>query len=138
MRLRPSLSALAVKAAGPATLIALALVACESGGGDSSYVTGSGSSAVCSQQTTCGACTPVLGCGWCYNSDGTGTCAASPDQCPTQVFTWTWNPDGCLVLAEAGVAAEEAQAPVLDGSAETGTDGNASADSGAEGGGPAD
>jgi hypothetical protein len=100
----------------PATLIALALVACEGeGGGSVSYVAGGGSSADCNRYTACGACTPVVGCGWCYNSDGTGTCAASPDLCPTPSFTWTWNPSGCLVLAEAGVATGDAEVTSPDG-----------------------
>jgi|SRR5580704_1189635 hypothetical protein len=63
----------------------------------------------CRQFASCGTCTPVNGCGWCFDSDGTGMCAASPDECATPVFSWTWNPDGCRVPADAGTA----QSPAL-------------------------
>lgn len=87
-----------------ASFIALALGACGNDGGSASFGQGGGDS--CSQFSSCSACTPVNGCGWCYNSDGTGNCAAGPDLCATATssFYWTWNPSGCHVTAEAGVA----------------------------------
>jgi len=94
------------------SFVALLFGACanESGGGPPSYWGGADYAADCSQFASCNACTPINGCGWCYNSDGTGTCAASPDQCPTQSFSWTWDPDGCRVVADADV--EPASTPV--------------------------
>jgi hypothetical protein len=88
----------------PLALLGLAAVACET---SDSYQTGgvAGGSVDCSQYTSCSTCTPVLGCGWCYDSDGRGLCTSGPDQCPTTRFTWTWNPDGCQLPADAGVAA---------------------------------
>ncbi len=84
-------------------LAALVLGACESNSDDgfagySAYYDG------CRQFTSCGTCTPVNGCGWCFDSDGTGMCAASPDECATPVFSWTWNPSGCRVPASVGAA----------------------------------
>jgi hypothetical protein len=34
-------------------------------------------------------------------------CAASPDQCGTMEFTWTWNPTGCPGV-DASVAPADA------------------------------
>jgi hypothetical protein len=62
----------------------------------------------CAVYTSCGTCTPVPGCGWCYNADGTGTCAPDPDGCTTPSFSWTWEPNGCRVGAEAGVVSYDA------------------------------
>jgi hypothetical protein len=90
--------------AAPLALLALAAVACETSA-DSQSGGLAGSAVDCTQYTSCGTCTPVLGCGWCYDSDGRGLCAWGPDQCPTTRFTWTWNPDGCAVVADAGVGA---------------------------------
>jgi hypothetical protein len=86
---------------------ALVLGACESNSGDDSagYAGYAGPhSDGCSQFSSCGTCTPVDGCGWCFDSDGTGMCAASPDECATPIFSWTWNPNGCRVPADAGTA----------------------------------
>jgi hypothetical protein len=55
----------------------------------------------CRQYASCGTCTPVLGCGWCFDSDGTGECVSTPAACSTPVFSWTWNPSGCRVPADA-------------------------------------
>jgi hypothetical protein len=104
---------------------AIALGACESDPGDSGggygyYRDG------CGQFASCGTCTPVNGCGWCFDSDGNGLCAASPDECATPAFSWTWNPSGCRVPAAAGtgstvdagtvtVGEDAALAPEVDG-----------------------
>jgi hypothetical protein len=105
-----------------ASLIAIALGACGTdGGGDDG---GPNLPSYCGQFTTCGTCTPQNGCGWCYNDDGTGTCAPSPDACPTLAFSWTWDPDGCRVTAEASVVPEStATLPALPeaGTPEAGT-----------------
>jgi hypothetical protein len=83
---------------------ALILGACETDSGNDSagYGYGYGYGGGCHQFGSCGTCTPVEGCGWCFDSDGTGMCAASPDECATPVFSWTWNPAGCRVPADAG------------------------------------
>jgi hypothetical protein len=80
---------------------AIALGACESDSGDSGGGYGYYPDA-CRQFASCGTCTPVNGCGWCFDADGTGLCAASPDECVTPAFSWTWNPDGCRVPAGTG------------------------------------
>jgi hypothetical protein len=84
---------------------ALVVGACENdsaddGGGGYAYAYHD----ACHQFASCGTCTPVNGCGWCFDSNGTGICAASPDECATPVFSWTWNPSGCRVPADAGAA----------------------------------
>jgi hypothetical protein len=38
-------------------------------------------------------------------------CAPDPDSCITPAFSWTWNPNGCRVGAEAGVMGSEAAPP---------------------------
>jgi hypothetical protein len=88
-----------------ATLAAMAASACDGGSG---YVDererGNGGS--CEQYASCGTCTPVSGCGWCTTSTGQGLCAADPNECAgASDFNWTWDPSGCLVTADAGVAA---------------------------------
>jgi hypothetical protein len=85
---------------------ALVVGACN-GGDDSSSSFGGYSSYGgdgCQQFTSCTACTPVPGCGWCFDSDGRGMCAASPDECATPAFSWTWNPSGCRIPADASTA----------------------------------
>ena len=85
---------------------ALVIGACN--GGDDSTATSyggyAGYSDGCQAFTSCTACTPVNGCGWCFDSDGRGMCAASPDECATPAFSWTWNPSGCRVAADASTA----------------------------------
>jgi hypothetical protein len=71
---------------------ALVLGACESDSGDDSVGSGGGYYDPCRNYTSCSTCTPIEGCGWCFDSDGTGMCAASPDECVTPAFSWTWNP----------------------------------------------
>jgi hypothetical protein len=104
--------------------VAFALGACQ--GDNSSGGWGVGPYA-CGQYTTCGTCTPVPGCGWCYDSNGTGQCVAGPDQCATPAFSWTWNPSGCRVPADAstgpvvvvppsGPSGEPSASPPADGS----------------------
>jgi hypothetical protein len=29
---------------------------------------------------------------------------SQPDECPTEQFSWTWDPNGCLSIADPGVA----------------------------------
>jgi hypothetical protein len=72
------------------------------------------SRASCGAYASCSACTPVVGCGWCDNADGTGTCATSPDACAGAAFSWTWDPSGCRVPAEAGVLPVDAAANPTD------------------------
>jgi hypothetical protein len=96
-----------------ASLLAIALAACESddrGGFPGGGTPVSYGSAACSTYGSCSTCTPIQGCGWCYDSNGLGTCAPSPDFCATPSFSWTWNMDGCRIAAEAGVG-EDAAAP---------------------------
>ena len=89
------------KGAIVASLVGLALAACgNDGGGDDA---GPDLAGYCSAFVSCETCTPANGCGWCYDSNGTGTCAASPDECPTLSFSWTWDPSGCRVTADASV-----------------------------------
>ena len=85
-----------------ASLVGLALAACGNDGGNG-VDAGSDLTGYCSGFVSCETCTPANGCGWCYDSNGTGTCAASPDECPTQSFSWTWDPSGCRVTADASV-----------------------------------
>jgi hypothetical protein len=88
-------------------MLAAALVVGACGPGDEDYGSvsyGGGYSDGCRRFASCSACTPVNGCGWCFDSDGTGICAASPDECVTPAFSWTWNPSGCRVAADAGAA----------------------------------
>jgi hypothetical protein len=82
---------------------ALGACATEDDGGIAYAYGGGGYGGDCSAYTTCGTCTPVAGCGWCYTSDGSGVCAPGPSACPGQSFTWTWEPMGCFVPAEASV-----------------------------------
>jgi hypothetical protein len=88
--------------------LAGALVVGACNGGDDSSASFGGYSAYggngCQQFSSCSACTPVAGCGWCFDSDGSGMCAASPDQCATPAFSWTWNPSGCRIAADASTA----------------------------------
>ncbi len=88
----------------------------------------------CRQFPSCGTCTPVSGCGWCFNADGTGLCAAGPDECPTPVFSWTWNPSGCRIPADAGagpvaVNDDAALAGDREVAADSGTDASSSDES---------
>jgi hypothetical protein len=83
--------------------VAVALSACNDG--LSGYY--AAPAADCSAYTRCGTCTPVVGCGWCAGPGGSGVCVSDPDYCPTQQFTWTWDPNGCLVVADASVGPTE-------------------------------
>jgi hypothetical protein len=88
-----------------ASSIGLLIAACDVGGswgygGSGGY---GGGTSTCSANTTCGTCTPISGCGWCTAPSGQGVCASDPDDCPTEQFTWTWDPNGCRVAADAGV-----------------------------------
>jgi hypothetical protein len=89
------------KGAIVASLVGLALAACGNDGGG--VDAGPDFAGYCSAFVSCETCTPANGCGWCYDSNGTGTCAASPDECPTLSFSWTWDPSGCRVTADASV-----------------------------------
>ena len=111
--------------ASAAFVIGVSLPACD--GGPSHHKAGHGSRSSarsCSRFATCDTCTPILGCGWCFNSGGAGTCAADPDECLTPQFSWTWDPVGCRVSADASVSTEQEQ----DASEDTNTDADASAD----------
>jgi hypothetical protein len=101
-----------------ASLVAVVVGACgnNAGGPDG----GPDLTGFCSQFTTCGTCTPQNGCGWCYDSDGTGTCAADPDECSTPAFSWTWDPDGCRVAADASVVPEPAPSSAPEAGADQG------------------
>jgi hypothetical protein len=100
---------------------ALVLGACETDSGDD-HVSYGGYYDGCRNYTSCGTCTPVNGCGWCCDADGTGLCASSPDECVTPAFSWTWNPSGCRIPADAGAVqassdAETAPQPEPDAAA---------------------
>jgi hypothetical protein len=116
---------------------ALVLGACESDSGDHNVGYG-GYYDQCRNFTSCGTCTPVEGCGWCFDADGTGMCAASPDECATPAFSWTWNSSGCRVPADAGAvrtsddgaAPPEEDAPTAVDAAPPGEDALAPAEAG--------
>jgi len=93
----------ALGAALLAAMIALGVGACDA---RSDYYDGYGSSSSCAAYTSCQTCTPVLGCGWCMNGNGTGTCAPGPDYCTGQQFSWTWEPTGCHVPADASTSSD--------------------------------
>jgi hypothetical protein len=84
--------------------------ACDDGSGWG-YAGGGGYAGSCSLQLSCGTCTPVNGCGWCTAPNGMGVCASDPDYCPTQEFTWTWDPSGCRVAADASVIPGDGETP---------------------------
>jgi hypothetical protein len=92
---------------GALAVAALALLgnACDdSGGGGGSSAGGAGGTGpACAQYATCQACTPANGCGWCSYPEGTGECVSSPDRCREHAFSWTWDPSGCFVPADASV-----------------------------------
>jgi len=66
----------------------------------------------CSSYSSCGTCTPVLGCGWCFVSSGssldvTGECSSTPCSPGYAGATgWTWDPSGCLVVAQPTVGSD--------------------------------
>jgi hypothetical protein len=64
----------------------------------------------CTEMRSCDTCTPVAGCGWCFNGTGSGTCVADPDQCSGAQFSWTWEPSGCRVNADASTIDPDAGA----------------------------
>jgi hypothetical protein len=121
-----------------ASSVALLLAACDAGGswGNWGYGAGNGgATSTCSANKSCETCTPVSGCGWCTAPNGSGVCSPNPDDCPTEQFSWTWDPSGCRVIADAsivpsdasqadaGVAPREsgaAQEAAIDGSGESG------------------
>jgi hypothetical protein len=106
-------------AGGLLLFVALPLGACSEDTGDGrAFSAGRAREhGACLQYTSCATCTPVVGCGWCYLADGTGKCADDPDDCPGTAFSWTWEPSGCHVAAEAGVNAIEGGPPVRDAQA---------------------
>jgi hypothetical protein len=110
--------------------LAPSLEGCDDGGRYDHNYGGGGGWAECEQYTTCGACTPVSGCGWCQASDGTGLCADDPSACAgAQQFSWTWDPSGCRVTADASVVT---MAPEGGGKTapDAGPSGDATADAG--------
>jgi hypothetical protein len=71
----------------------------------------------CHAYSSCQSCTPIWGCGWCFDSNGSGQCVSDPGYCATSAFSWTWNPDGCRVAADAGVGfITPPNPPVVDAS----------------------
>jgi hypothetical protein len=118
-----------------ASCLGLALVACDTGeswsGGGFAGGGNGGYGGDCSGYSSCEDCTPVVGCGWCTAPSGRGVCAASPDDCPSEEFSWTWNQKGCRVDADASVASSDggdtdAEGDVSDSGSqlETGPDGS--------------
>jgi hypothetical protein len=89
--------------------VPLVLAACDDGGnynnGYPGYYGG-----YCEQFTSCEACTPIVGCGWCTDGSGKSICLSDPDSCRAQEFTWTWEPNGCGVTADAGGSKPDAEA----------------------------
>jgi hypothetical protein len=122
--------------------LALAVASCDDGSwGAGGYGYGYGSAAAtCGSYDSCGTCTPIEGCGWCAAPNGSGVCASDPDDCPTLEFTWTWNPSGCRVAADATVetpdgSTGDAPSHVTDGSNTTDVESDGSSSgSGPEGG----
>jgi hypothetical protein len=114
-----------------ASSLALPIAACDDGSwGGVSYVGGGGSETLCGGYSSCGACTPVSGCGWCTAPNGSGVCSSDPDNCPTEEFSWTWDPKGCRVVAEASVELPDATSGETDGNvAEATAPGETSIDS---------
>jgi hypothetical protein len=108
-----------------ASALTVMLAACDVGlsGSVGGYAGGSTS---CSPYLSCDTCTPVSGCGWCIAPGGAGVCASDPDDCPTSQFSWTWDPKGCRVAADASVGPsdDDVAVPVIEDAA-TRTDGNA-------------
>jgi hypothetical protein len=120
-------------AALTALLLAIALGACDDGSQDDPGYGYASSGVDCSQYASCGTCTPVLGCGWCYNGNGAGTCASDPDRCTGSQFSWTWEPTGCRVAADASAVGVDAGAEsgadaALDGDAAPASDAAPSSD----------
>jgi hypothetical protein len=95
-----------------ASAIVCVLGACE----DESYSSWGGRwrSVPCRSYSSCDTCTPVLGCGWCTAPNGSGVCSPDPDDCPTQEFSWTWNPSGCRVAADASVVEPDGAIEIAD------------------------
>ncbi len=102
-----------------ASAIGVVVAACD-GGGDWVYY-GGGGYANCSLYTSCDTCTPVAGCGWCGLPGGSGVCTTDPDYCPTQEFSWTWEPKGCRVAADASIVEAGGEDSPADASAEGAT-----------------
>jgi hypothetical protein len=119
--------------------VALLLGACDTGGswGYGGY-SGGGGETSCSAYTSCDTCTPVSGCGWCTAPSGSGVCSPDPDDCPTEQFSWTWNPSGCRVVADASVGVSDGGATAdratprddVSVQAEASSDGSSSKESG--------
>jgi len=85
----------------------LVLAGCDAGG---YYDNGYGAAydyGYCRQYGSCDECTPIYGCGWCTYGQRQGVCLGNPDECRTQQFTWTWEPRGCGLLADAGSTASD-------------------------------
>jgi hypothetical protein len=94
-------------------IVAMVVGACSTQS-DPVFVDTRGAIEGCHAYDSCSTCTPILGCGWCFLPDGSGRCVREPDECPsTTAFAWTWDPSGCHVAPEAGVAPTEA-GPVFD------------------------
>jgi hypothetical protein len=126
-----------------AVALAHSVGGCDDGGGYGGYGRGYGGGgwSDCAQYTTCAACTPVQGCGWCESSNGSGLCAGDPNACGgAQQFSWTWDPSGCRVTADASVVTSGSDAGHVEpsgGDAGPAAD-SASGDAGGEDAGPGD
>jgi hypothetical protein len=69
----------------------------------------------CRRFVSCGECTPIRGCGWCSSGQNQGgICLSSPNQCPGNQFTWTWEPNVCA--GDGGAATRDAP-PATDATA---------------------
>jgi hypothetical protein len=98
----------------PALATLLLICACDTGTGYDGYRP-YGGAGPCKTFTSCGTCTPISGCGWCFTGAGNsdGVCTDEPNDCPTLQFSWTWDPNGCRVSADAGIGSDAADAGVL-------------------------
>jgi hypothetical protein len=96
-----------------ASTIAIGLAACDDDSGLYGYPSRYGGD-YCRVYTSCDTCTPVAGCGWCFIGNK-GACVAHPDECAgVSAFSWTWDPTGCHVGADAStgpVSSTDARAP---------------------------
>src|SRR5579883_2723767 len=110
----------AMKRAFTGMIAAAAVVVAVGACGDDSASSWSGAGPAynvdCGQYSSCGTCTPVVGCGWCFAASGTGFCASTPAACPGAPARWTWDPPGCHVAADAGVASPDASSASPDAS----------------------
>src|SRR4051812_25643239 len=83
-----------------ASTVAISLAACNDDSGLYGYPSQPYGDS-CRLYTSCDTCTPVAGCGWCFVGNK-GACVAHPDECAgVSAFSWTWDPSGCHLPADA-------------------------------------